>query len=119
MINQGTAVVLLFGLSALPGIGLWSRTTRAREDFVEFLQRLRRYRNFERPQGLVKLLRCARPDNRRSHHRVCQQPCQCHLRWLLSQLITEALICLQLCMVLLDSFLRAGAGTAAFLRLAQ
>src|SRR5205823_615305 len=102
----------------LPGVGLWGRATWTREDLVESLQRFWRHRNVERPQGFVKLLRRARPNNRCSHHRVCQQPCQCHLRWLLSQLGTEALICFQLRTVLLDGFLRLGAGTAALLCLA-
>src|SRR5437868_3097022 len=63
---------LLFRLPALPGVGLGSRTTQAREDLIQLLQRLRLHRNVERPQVLVKLLSRAWPDNRCSHYRVCQ-----------------------------------------------
>src|SRR5436305_1727631 len=73
----------LFHLPALPGVGLWSRSTRAREDLVELLQCLCWHRNVERSQRLVKLLGRAWPNNRCSHHRICQQPAQGHLRRLL------------------------------------
>src|SRR5690242_11186621 len=93
-------------ISLSPRVGLGRLAAGPGPDLVEPIGLLVAQLDLERAQAAGQLLERARPDDRRGHHRVAQQPGQRYVGRLLAQLAAERLVGLQLVSVLLDALLR-------------
>src|SRR5258706_3895157 len=100
-----------------PGVGLRRRAARAGPDLVEARRDLLAHRDLERAQGAIELLLGARADDRRGHGLVRKQPGERDVGRILAQFAAEALVGLELRLVLLDLLLERLLGAPAAVRL--
>ena len=76
----------------IPGVCLGSRATWTGKELVELFENFRRHRDLQRLERAIELLTGSRPRHRGGDTRLCEQPGQRHISWLLPQFATEALV---------------------------
>src|SRR4051794_15455319 len=102
--------------SPSPGVVLRCRLV-ARPDLVEPREGLVVELDLERPQGIVELFDCPRTDDRSGDTWSRQQPGECDVRRLVSEVVAEVLVRLHLLAVLRQEVLRATFGAPLALAL--